>query len=216
MIELKNISKEYTKQMVALKNINLKIEEGEFAAIIGPSGAGKTTLMNILGCLDKQTEGEFWLDGENISKYSDKQKARLRNEKFGFVVQDFGLISGLTVYKNIRIPLLYTKNKANKKRENIEKILERLKIFDKMDENVNNLSGGQRQRVAIARALVNSPNIILADEPTGALDQETGKEVMDIFDELNKQGKTVIIVTHDMSVANRCKRIIRVIDGKIC
>lgn len=216
MIELKNISKEYTKQMVALKNINLKIEEGEFAAIIGPSGAGKTTLMNILGCLDKQTEGEFWLDGENISKYSDKQKARLRNEKFGFVVQDFGLISGLTVYKNIRIPLLYTKNKANKKRENIEKILERLKIFDKMDENVNNLSGGQRQRVAIARALVNSPNIILADEPTGALDQETGKEVMDIFDELNKQGKTVIIVTHDMNVANRCKRIIRVIDGKIC
>lgn len=216
MIELKNISKEYTKQMVALKNIDLKIEEGEFAAIIGPSGAGKTTLMNILGCLDKQTEGEFWLDGENISKYSDKQKARLRNEKFGFVVQDFGLISGLTVYKNIRIPLLYTKNKANKKRENIEKILERLKIFDKMDENVNNLSGGQRQRVAIARALVNSPNIILADEPTGALDQETGKEVMDIFDELNKQGKTVIIVTHDMNVANRCKRIIRVIDGKIC
>lgn len=215
MIEFKNISKKYTQQMIALKNVNIKIEDGEYVAIIGPSGAGKTTLMNIIGCLDNPTDGKYILDGQDISGYSEKQKARLRNEKFGFVVQDFGLISSMTVYKNIRIPLLYSKNKSNKTKENVQSILEKLKISDKTDENVNNLSGGQRQRVAIARALINSPSIILADEPTGALDQETGKEVMKIFSELNQQGKTIIIVTHDSNVAAMCKRTIKVIDGEI-
>lgn len=215
MITLKNISKEYTETMKALKNVDLEIKEGEFLAIMGPSGSGKTTLINILGCLDKQTEGDYFLNGANLSKCSDKEKARLRNEKFGFVVQDFGLISGLSVYKNVRIPLLYSKKKIGNRREHIKNILERLGIADKIEENVNRLSGGQRQRVAIARAIINSPDIILADEPTGALDRETGREVMEIFSELNKQGKTVIIVTHDKTVADVCKRIVQVVDGRI-
>ena len=215
MIEFCNISKYYSKQMLALNHVNIKIETGEYVAITGPSGAGKTTLLNIIGCLDNPTEGTYLLDGQDISHYSEKQKARLRSEKFGFVVQDFGLISSMSVYKNVRIPLLYSHNKPSNAKNVILPILEQLDISDKIDENVNNLSGGQRQRAAIARALVNSPNIILADEPTGALDQETGKDVMNIFDKLNKQGKTIILVTHDPNVAAMCHRTIQVVDGEI-
>lgn len=215
LIELKNISKQYCKETTILKDIDLCIEDGEYIALMGPSGAGKTTLMNIMGCLDRATQGEYFLDGNEISDYPEKEKARLRNEKFGFVVQDFALINEMTVYENVRLPLRYRKKRLKKEREHIESILKSLEIEDKKEIRVCDLSGGQQQRVAIARAIVNSPEIILADEPTGALDQETGREVMEIFSKLNQQGKTIIIVTHDPNIAAKCNRIIKIVDGKI-
>lgn len=215
MIELRNVSKQYQEGTMVLNQINLCIEEGDYVAIMGPSGAGKTTLMNVIGCLDGTTEGEYLLDGENILEYSEKQKARLRNEKIGFIVQDFGLIPSMSVYKNVRIPLLYSKRRMKNERKHIQELLRQLKVLDKIDEKVHRLSGGQQQRVAIARALVNSPDIILADEPTGALDQKTGKEVMGIFSELNRQGKTIVIVTHDPQIASMCRKTIYMMDGKL-
>lgn len=215
MIELKNISKQYHKGPMILNNINLCIQDGDYVALMGPSGAGKTTLMNIIGCLDHATEGEYFLDGNDVSGYSEKEKARLRNEKFGFVVQDFALINEMTVYRNVTLPLRYSKKKFKKEKSSIHNLLSNLKIEDKKETKVDELSGGQRQRVAIARALVNSPDIILADEPTGALDQKTGEEVMQIFSDLNQQGKTIVIVTHDPNIAAKCNRIIKIVDGKI-
>lgn len=215
LIELKNISKQYREETTILKGVDLCIEDGDYIALMGPSGAGKTTLMNIMGCLDRATQGEYFLDGNEISDYPEKEKARLRNEKFGFVVQDFALINEMTVYENVRLPLRYRKKRLKKEREHIESILKSLEIEDKKEIRVCDLSGGQQQRVAIARAIVNSPEIILADEPTGALDQETGREVMEIFSNLNQQGKTIIIVTHDPNIAAKCNRIIKIVDGKI-
>ena len=215
MIELKNISKQYREETTILKGVDLCIEDGDYIALMGPSGAGKTTLMNIMGCLDRATQGEYFLDGNEISDYPEKEKARLRNEKFGFVVQDFALINEMTVYENVRLPLRYRKKRLKKEREHIESILKSLEIEDKKEIRVCDLSGGQQQRVAIARAIVNSPEIILADEPTGALDQETGREVMEIFSKLNQQGKTIIIVTHDLNIAAKCNRIVKMVDGKI-
>lgn len=215
MIELKNISKQYHKGTMILHNINLCIQDGDYVALMGPSGAGKTTLMNIIGCLDHATEGEYFLDGNDVSGYCEKEKARLRNEKFGFVVQDFALINEMTVYRNVTLPLRYSKKKLKKEKSSIHNLLSNLKIEDKKETKVDELSGGQRQRVAIARALVNSPDIILADEPTGALDQKTGEEVMQIFSDLNQQGKTIVIVTHDPNIAAKCNRIIKIVDGKI-
>lgn len=215
MIELKNISKQYHKGTMILNNINLCIQDGDYVALMGPSGAGKTTLMNIIGCLDHATEGEYFLDGNDVSGYCEKEKARLRNEKFGFVVQDFALINEMTVYGNVTLPLRYSKKKFKKEKSSIHNLLSNLKITGKKETKVKELSGGQRQRVAIARALVNSPDIILADEPTGALDQKTGEEVMQIFSELNQQGKTIIVVTHDSNIAAKCNRIIKIIDGRL-
>jgi putative ABC transport system ATP-binding protein len=215
LIELKNISKQYREETTILKGVDLCIEDGDYIALMGPSGAGKTTLMNIMGCLDRATQGEYFLDGNEISDYPEKEKARLRNEKFGFVVQDFALINEMTVYENVRLPLRYRKKRLKKEREHIESILKSLEIEDKKEIRVCDLSGGQQQRVAIARAIVNSPEIILADEPTGALDQETGREVMEIFSKLNQQGKTIIIVTHDPNIAAKCNRIVKMVDGKI-
>lgn len=215
LIELKNISKQYREETTILKGVDLCIEDGDYIALMGPSGAGKTTLMNIMGCLDRATQGEYFLDGNEISDYPEKEKARLRNEKFGFVVQDFALINEMTVYENVRLPLRYRKKRLKKEREHIESILKSLEIEDKKEIRVCDLSGGQQQRVAIARAIVNSPEIILADEPTGALDQETGREVMEIFSKLNQQGKTIIIVTHDLNIAAKCNRIVKMVDGKI-
>ena len=192
MIELKNISKQYCKETTILKDIDLCIEDGDYIALMGPSGAGKTTLMNIMGCLDRATQGEYFLDGNEISDYPEKEKARLRNEKFGFVVQDFALINEMTVYENVRLPLRYRKKRLKKEREHIESILKSLEIEDKKEIRVCDLSGGQQQRVAIARAIV-----------------------MEIFSKLNQQGKTIIIVTHDPNIAAKCNRIIKIVDGKI-
>ena len=216
IIDLRDINKVYGKgdaKVEAIKHINLIIEKGEFVAIMGPSGSGKSTLLNVIGCLDKFTEGEYFLNAINVTLLSDKLLAKVRNKTFGFIVQYFGLLNDYTVYKNVQIPLEYAKVKSGKRREMVNEILERLKIKEKVKATPLELSGGQSQRVAIARALVNNPDVILADEPTGALDSKTAGEIMDIFKELNKQGKTVIIVTHDINIADYCNRKILIKDG---
>lgn len=218
LIELKNIKKVYGKgdaQVEALRGIDLSIEKGEMIAIMGASGSGKSTLLNILGFLDKPTEGNYLLNGQSVGKLGDKILARNRNKFIGFVVQNFALIEDYTVFQNIKVPLDYTKISKKEKKQRIITLLDKMKISDKKDKLPKELSGGQNQRVAIARALVNDPEIILADEPTGALDSKTGEDVMDIFKEFNKEGKTVIIITHDEKIANMCKRIIKIEDGKL-
>lgn len=218
LINLKNISKTYGKndaRVEALKEINLTVASGEMLCIMGASGSGKSTLLNIIGCLDKTSSGEYFLKQENINKYSTKGLAKIRNKTFGFVVQYFGLLDDYTVYENIQIPLEYSKTPRKKRKILIENMLDKLKIKDKSNKTPTELSGGQNQRVAIARALINNPDIILADEPTGALDRKTSEEVMDIFKKLNEDGKTIIIVTHDEKIASKCRRIVTLDDGKI-
>ncbi|MFB1051255.1 ABC transporter ATP-binding protein [Paraliobacillus sp. JSM ZJ581] len=219
MFELNGISKVYNKskpnEVKALQNINLKIEAESMLAIMGPSGSGKSTLLNIIGCLDVPTAGTYKLNDREIQSLSQGKLAAIRNQHFGFVVQDFALIEEYTVMKNVEIPIRYSKNKINKK-ERIFTLLDTLGIKEKASEYAYNLSGGQRQRVAIARALINDPDIILADEPTGALDQEMGEQVLSIFKRIHKeQHKTVLIVTHDDKVAKQCEGIVNIVDGKI-
>ena len=181
----------------------------------GTVRGGENNINEYYGLFGSCNTRRIFLDGNEISDYPEKEKARLRNEKFGFVVQDFALINEMTVYENVRLPLRYSRKRLKEERIYIENILKDLEIEDKKEIRVCDLSGGQQQRVAIARAIVNSPEIILADEPTGALDQETGREVMEIFSKLNQQGKTIIIVTHDPNIAAKCNRIIKIVDGKI-
>ena len=206
-IEIKNLKKIYNAnksiEVEALKSINLIIEKGDFCSIVGVSGSGKSTLLYILGCIDKQTEGTYLLEGKNLSKMSENELAQIRNKKIGFVLQDFGLIEEETVIENVRVPILFCKDKnlIRNFRNKAEKLLKDLGIENLKDKKVNLLSGGQRQRVAIARALINDPELILADEPTGSLDTNTAQNIMNIFKELNKSGKTIIIVTHNMELA---------------
>lgn len=203
-IEIKNLKKIYNAnksiEVEALKSINLIIEKGDFCSIVGVSGSGKSTLLYILGCIDKQTEGTYLLEGKNVSKMSENELAQIRNKKIGFVLQDFGLIEEETVIENVRVPILFCKDKnlIRNFRNKAENLLKDLGIENLKDKKVNLLSGGQRQRVAIARALINDPELILADEPTGSLDTNTAQNIMNIFKELNKSGKTIIIVTHNM------------------
>ena len=218
LIELKGIRKTFGKddgKVEALRGIDLTINEGEMVSIMGASGSGKSTLLNIIGFLDKPTEGNYDFKGQAVDKLIDKELARNRNESIGFVVQNFALIDDYTVSQNVRIPLDYTKMSRSEKNKRVKEIVEKIGLSDKLEKLPNQLSGGQNQRVAIARALANNPNIILADEPTGALDKKTGNEVIDLFKELNKEGKTIIIITHDEKVAKRCKRIIYIEDGRI-
>lgn len=220
LIELNEISKVFGQddaEVRALNGINLKISIGEMIAVIGSSGSGKSTLLNIMGLLDTPTDGQYILLDKDVSLYSNKEKARLRNSTFGFVVQDFALVDKYTVKQNVEIPFTYSGKKytRNEKDSIINTTLTQLGIIEKKETLVCRLSGGQRQRVAIARALVCSPMIILADEPTGALDSDTSKEIMNIFSDLNKKGKTVIIITHDSNIANYCSKIIELSDGKI-
>ncbi|MBD5637227.1 ABC transporter ATP-binding protein [Clostridium botulinum] len=216
IIKLNNVNKVYSSKnnnVNALNNIDLIINKGELVAITGPSGSGKSTLLNIIGTIDKITSGEYILENKRIDKLKSNEAAQIRNKIFGFVVQHFALISDYTVYENIEIPLEYAKIKHNDRKLMIEDIVSKLELKEKINKNIKELSGGQCQRVAISRAIVNNPEIILADEPTGALDQKTGQKVLDIFKDLNKQGKTVIIITHDFNIANQCDRIIRLEDG---
>lgn len=216
LLEIKNVCKVFGKnesEIKALSNINISIRKGELIGIVGPSGSGKTTLLNIMGCLDLPTNGEYFLNGSNILKLNDRKLAKIRNTEIGFVIQDYALIEYETVYNNVVIPLKYARKRN--KREIVCNILRQLGIEDKEMQLVRNLSGGQKQRVAIARALVNNPSIILADEPTGALDTETGKQIFELLKSINKNGKTVIIVTHDINLAEKCDRTISIVDGKI-
>lgn len=216
MIELKNINKVYGKgetEVKALNNINLKIDKGELVAIIGPSGSGKSTLLNIIGCIDRCTNGKYYLNNKSINDFTEKNMSLLRNQYFGFILQYFGLINDYTVYENVNLPLKYSKLK-NKKNV-VNTLLKEMDIYDKLNKYPPELSGGQCQRVAIARALVTNPDIILADEPTGALDKLNGDKILKILIDLNKKGKTVIIITHDENIYSKCNRVIRIQDGCI-
>lgn len=218
LINMKSITRFYGKnenRVNALRSIDLSINEGELVAIIGPSGSGKTTLLNILGCLDSPNSGEYIIDKTDTRKLKPRELANMRNAKFGFIVQNFALLDDYTVYENIKIPLDYGNTKIKNKKQKIKEILKKLGIEDKLNKYPTELSGGQCQRVSIARALINNPEIILADEPTGALDKEMGQQVIDIFKEINKENKTIIIVTHDTNIASQCDRIITIEDGSI-
>ena len=218
MIDIKDMSKIYEmgeNKVYALNHINLNIKEHEFVSIIGPSGSGKSTLMNMLGCLDVPTEGTYILDGKPISKMSDDELAEIRNKKIGFVFQGFNLLTKLTAIENVELPLIYQNVPAKERRERAKKALASVGLEGRVDHTPNELSGGQQQRVAIARALITNPPLILADEPTGNLDSKSGKEVMEIFKNLNEQGNTIVLITHDNDVAKQAKRIIRIQDGRL-
>ncbi|MDU7066875.1 MAG: ABC transporter ATP-binding protein [Clostridium perfringens] len=218
LIKLRSVVRTYGKGeniVHALRNINLSIKSGEFVAIMGPSGSGKTTLLNILGCLDSADSGSYELEGIEITDTSEKELAKIRNANLGFVVQSFELLNDYTVYENIKIPLEYSDKKIKNKKEKVMGILKELDLLDKFNKYPTELSGGQCQRIAIARALINEPKIILADEPTGALDKRTSNEVMNIFKDINKGGTTIILVTHDINIASQCHRIINIEDGLI-
>jgi len=220
LIEAKNLSKTYRMEGVetkALQQATFSIDEGEFVAIMGPSGSGKSTLMQILGFLDKQTGGEYLFQGKDVEKYTDDELSEVRNREVGFVFQAFNLLPRTTVYENVELPLLYNTQKLSKEENDsrIDQALKSVKLDHRADHKSNQISGGQKQRVAIARALVNDPKIIFADEPTGNLDSKSGEMIMDIFRKLNKEGKTIILITHEDSIAKYAKRIIRVEDGKI-
>lgn len=218
LIELKGINKAYKngdQELRVLKDINLEVEEGEFVAIMGPSGSGKSTLMNVIGLLDRPTSGEYFLEGQEVGNLSEKKLARVRNEQIGFVFQQFFLLSKLNAFQNIELPLIYAGVHPAKRKEIAEQYLEKVELGSRMHHLPSELSGGQKQRVAIARALVNQPAIVLADEPTGALDTKTGEQIMDLLTKLNQEGKTIIMVTHEPEIAAFANRRIVIRDGVI-
>jgi len=218
LIETKNVRKEYSmgeEKVEAIKSMSLKIKEGEFIAIIGPSGSGKSTLLHIFGCLDLPTSGEYLYKGKEVSTYSDDQLSAFRNREIGFVFQFFYLLSRENVLENVKLPLLYRNTNEKDKEDMVAKALEKVGMDHRKKHLPSELSGGERQRVAIARALVGEPNLILADEPTGNLDTKTGESIISIFEELSKAGKTVILITHEMELAEKAERIIRIRDGEI-
>ncbi|WP_323757676.1 ABC transporter ATP-binding protein [Roseivirga sp.] len=218
LITTKGLKKFYYTDEVettALGNVNLEIKEGEFVAVMGPSGCGKSTLLNIIGLLDNPSEGEFYFYDEEVSNYSERQRAELRKRNIGFVFQSFNLIDELTVFENVELPLIYLKYPAADRKKRVEEVLEQMQIMHRKDHFPQQLSGGQQQRVAVARAVVAKPNLILADEPTGNLDSTNGQEVMTLLTNLNESGTTVIMVTHSATDAEYSHRVINLFDGQI-
>lgn len=218
ILELKNIDKTYGMDQVtvnALKNVSFAVEEGEYIAIMGPSGSGKTTLMNIIGCLDKQYKGTYILDGTDVTTLDENGLSEVRLHKIGFVFQTFQLLAGETALENVALPLIYANVKKKERQERAAEALKKVGLEERTSFLPAQLSGGQKQRVAIARAMINQPRILLADEPTGALDQASGRQVMELFKQLNDEGVTIIMITHDAKVASNAKRVLHIIDGEI-
>jgi putative ABC transport system ATP-binding protein len=218
VIKTEELTKVYemgAEQVHALRGVDVEIRKGEYVAIMGPSGSGKSTLMNLIGCLDSPSSGRYWLAGRLVSDLDDDELAYIRNKEIGFVFQTFNLLPRATALHNVELPLIYNGTPAEERLERAKKALERVDLADRMTHKPNELSGGQRQRVAVARALVNSPSIVLADEPTGNLDSKTGDEIMALFENLHQQGNTIILVTHEHDIAQHAHRIIHIRDGKI-
>jgi putative ABC transport system ATP-binding protein len=218
ILKTENLNKLFRTDEVettALNDVNIQVEEGEFTSIMGPSGCGKSTLLHILGLIDNPDSGKYFFLDEDVSSYSERQRAQLRKENIGFVFQSFNLIDELSVYENVELPLIYTKVPANQRKKTVEEMLEKMNMAHRAKHFPQQLSGGQQQRVAVARAIVNQPNLILADEPTGNLDSEHGEEVMKILTTLNQEGTTIVMVTHSAEDAAVGNRIIRMLDGKV-
>ena len=213
-----NVNKFYPmgeEQAHILKDVNLRIEAGEYLSVLGPSGSGKSTLMNIIGCLDTATSGKYLLEGQEIEELTEVELAQIRSSKIGFIFQNSQLLPRLTAQKNVEMPLIYAGVPPRERKRRACEMLERVGLSDRMHHYPNQLSGGQQQRVAIARALVGNPSILLADEPTGALDQKTGRQVMALFQELNREGRTIVMITHDMNIAAYARRVVHIIDGEL-
>lgn len=215
---MKDIVKTYImgeESVKVLKEVDFQVEKGEFVSVVGPSGSGKSTLMNIIGCLDTPTSGEYFLAGENVSDLDEVELARIRNREIGFVFQQFQLLSRLTALDNVMLPLVYAGLSQKERIRRSKEMLIRVGLGDKLYNRPTQLSGGQQQRVAIARALVNEPSILLADEPTGALDQKTGEQILKLFQELHQEGKTILMITHDMHIAENAGRMVNILDGRL-
>ena len=218
LISMTDIWKTYqmgVEELHALQGVSFEVEKGEYLAIIGPSGSGKSTLMNLIGCLDSPTKGQYWINGNRVSEMTDDELARIRNKEIGFVFQTFNLLARATALHNVELPLIYAGMRAGERHDKAQAALASVELGDRVMHKPNELSGGQRQRVAIARALVNHPSILLADEPTGALDSKTSVEIMALFEKLHAEGNTIIVVTHEHEVAERAHRIISIRDGNI-
>lgn len=216
ILDMKDISKSYwmgQEELEVLHNVDLLVEEGEFISILGPSGSGKTTLMNIIGCLDVPTSGEYILAGSNTLEQNENELSRIRNKEIGFVFQNFQLLPRMTALQNVELPLIYARVSLSERKKRAEEILIKVGLGDKLSSLPSQLSGGQQQRVAIARALVTQPSILLADEPTGALDQKTGAQIMEFFEELHREGSTIVMITHDVQIAKHAKRVVNILDG---
>ncbi|QWU18413.1 ABC transporter ATP-binding protein [Paenibacillus sophorae] len=218
MLRMQNINKSYymgEEELPILHDVNLTIHSGEFVSILGPSGSGKSTMMNIIGCLDVPSSGKYLLSGNDIDDLDEIELAKIRNKEIGFVFQNFQLLPRMTALQNVELPLIYRGLSFSERQQRAKAILERVGLAERMKNLPNQLSGGQQQRVAIARALVTEPSILLADEPTGALDQKTGAQVMELFEELNNDGRTIVMITHDIKIARHARRVVHILDGHL-